>query len=904
MNIEEYISGAALLIGQTPISPFPQTIKKIQENLDILIEKCHQPLKVVLMGASNSGKSTLLNALAGETVSPVDVRETTAVIIRAKYAVSHIAKIHFYDKEEIIGSVTEIFRVLEKHRNDLDFASSCREVEISLPLPALRNLEIVDTPGLGTLTIENQETTKNYIQQSDVILWTLHASYINNQTIEDEIGEVFDFGKPMICAVTHVDEIHATPEQVTEATEDAFPGYFNKIFPINAYSAYHAVRENNTEGLATSGFQALLEELANNYDNNSEQAQTESLLDSTQSLMIKARDIHTDEIRYWRERHDAYQQIQEDLRDFSRNIENKFTYEFEKWIDTELLQEETTDLLEKINEISFSSKSDKEEEIKKLWERTFSEKTIQTSIANHIKGEEDKLESVWRNEIKDLQNKVLLDYGNLILNKKFNFLPDSENLTIDAELNDSTSTIGMTTAISAVFGGAASAYAAGLGTYAAHLSMAGALGSFMPPVLLAGILVGLIKRLTDIDSLKKKWRKNVENAQYDVRRALRQNILHNYRGNLQTSNSAYATAIEKDFLTQAFGLEHIDEVDDRINAIDDYRQSLEAYMDEAPSYGDIIDHLHKRMEELLQANNDLTDLGTEGSIIESLKQMKIKMREIDKAKLHLEQELDKKENALADKEKELDVEKKQSLASKDNFAKLSRKLERNEKEKKLLEQERRTLKENYEKAQLNLQNLEDKYEQLKGTLSTIQKKASALKTLGINLDTSDALDKLETTINDVTDSLIKAEASNYKKEYERFKCQYPHYDENTLKDLATGHLLRKQFLQFKNEPHIDFSPALLPALVMIERILRDYYMKCHFIKNANKCPWANICNHVKNHEYHWRQGFGEELLALKDVRNQAVHTGNIDYPTYESSYKRIVTDNNSIINFIYFVVTS
>ena len=53
----------------------------------------------------------------------------------------------------------------------------------------------------------------------------------------------------------------------------------------------------------------------------------------------------------------------------------------------------------------------------------------------------------------------------------------------------------MMTAVAA--GGALSVYAAVLGPAAAHVSLAGALGAFMPPLMLAGAAVGALKIFTE-----------------------------------------------------------------------------------------------------------------------------------------------------------------------------------------------------------------------------------------------------------------------------------------------------------------------------------------------------------------------------------------------------------------------
>ena len=224
-----------------------------------------------------------------------------------------------------------------------------------------------------------------------------------------------------------------------------------------------------------------------------------------------------------------------------------------------------------------------------------------------------------------MQKNVQLKYKDLFLDDKNFVFPDASNLTIDSPLEGSVTTIGKTTVASALFGGAASAYAAGLGTYAAHLSMAGALGSFMPPVLVAGVLAGFIKRAIDIKSIQKKWRNNVEDALEDVRRKIRRNIVNGYRGSLQKTNRFFCLAIEQKFLQNAFGLKEIGEVDDRIRAIENHREKLETYMDNAPTYGDVIKSLQSRLNDLIEANDRLAHLADKGKLLSSYNEMTINM---------------------------------------------------------------------------------------------------------------------------------------------------------------------------------------------------------------------------------------------------------------------------------------
>lgn len=539
-----------------------------------------------------------------------------------------------------------------------------------------------------------------------------------------------------------------------------------------------------------------------------------------------------------------------------------------------------------------------------MWERSFSEDTIKDELIAYLKSNESKINSIWSMEISDLQEKVQMEYGDLMLDKSKLIIPDADHLTVDATLGNTAETIGKTTFVSAVFGGAASAYAAGLGTYAAHLSMAGALGSFMPPVLAAGVLVGAVKRYFDVKSLQKKWKSHVEDAVEEIRRKIRRNVTNGYRGSLQKTNKFFCEEIEQKFLSSGFGLKKIDEVDERIQAIETHRENLETYMDNAPSYGDVIKSLQDRLNDLLNANKELKELAGEGQVFSAFEKMQDQMVMIKKEKKHLEQELDKKEKELVMKKEELEKEKQTSHLSQESIDQLKRKLEHNDRELERVEKNRKELAENYENSQRNLNELQKQCSQLKGALEQMQEKFSRFKASGFDLEAPDAMEKLETSMHEVTDSFIENEKNSFQKQMDVFQKQYPRYDKKTINDLATGELLRKQFHYFKETPSVDFSPALLPALVMLERVMRQYYVKKGYLHHkAADCPWANICNDVKDKEYCWRPGFGDELLGLKSVRNQAVHKGNIDYETYEDSYGKIVSDPDSVIRFIYDIVT-
>ena len=159
---EEFIKAGQLLLKQSPLrkqenSMFVdasrvRALAQMEGEWIELAEKCQQPLHVVMMGQVKSGKSTLLNALIGREVSPMNVTEATACVMEFSYATAENAEIVRKDGRAIRGVSSEIFDILTKNQNDQQFFNECEVVKIQMPLPKLKDFYLVDTPGLATMT--------------------------------------------------------------------------------------------------------------------------------------------------------------------------------------------------------------------------------------------------------------------------------------------------------------------------------------------------------------------------------------------------------------------------------------------------------------------------------------------------------------------------------------------------------------------------------------------------------------------------------------------------------------------------------------------------------------------------------------------------------------------------------
>ena len=126
----------------------PQVSPATAAGLGEVLRRLSAPLQVAVAGRIKSGKSTLVNALIGRRVAPTDVGECTRLVTRFQYGTVDRIEVVFTDgRKQVLpfeanGSIPPDLGV------DVDAVS---HIEAYLTNAVLRDLTVIDTPGLGSL---------------------------------------------------------------------------------------------------------------------------------------------------------------------------------------------------------------------------------------------------------------------------------------------------------------------------------------------------------------------------------------------------------------------------------------------------------------------------------------------------------------------------------------------------------------------------------------------------------------------------------------------------------------------------------------------------------------------------------------------------------------------------------
>jgi small GTP-binding protein len=203
-----------------------------QRALDRSIEQLDELFLLVIVGEFNSGKSAFINALAGSRIVAEGVTPTTAQI-----------------------NVLQYGDTIERHVRE-----SALHV-ITAPVPLLRDIHIVDTPGTNAVIREHERITSEFVPRSDLVLFVTSADRPFTETERAFMEQVRGWGKKVVVVVNKIDILDGQAEidQVlgfVSGSARELLGFSPEVFPVSARLALKA-KQGEPAMWTASRFEAL-----------------------------------------------------------------------------------------------------------------------------------------------------------------------------------------------------------------------------------------------------------------------------------------------------------------------------------------------------------------------------------------------------------------------------------------------------------------------------------------------------------------------------------------------------------------------------------------------------------------------------------------------------------------------
>lgn len=245
-------------------------------------EQVSRPLLVMIMGEFKTGKSTFINAILEEEILKSDVTPATAVVSMISYGEDRKVLAHFKDGNTREYSYEELKNITaEGDDSKKDLRNNIKYVELFLPKEILRNITIIDTPGLN---VDNQlhiQATKEFMNEADMVFWVFAYGKAASRTEIAAISELSKRLKPIaiINRIDEIDEEEESLEEVIEEIKKRLKGHVDDIIGVSSYLAKKGILENDQEALSQSRWINFTNKLEKEVLHKSESLKIESILD-------------------------------------------------------------------------------------------------------------------------------------------------------------------------------------------------------------------------------------------------------------------------------------------------------------------------------------------------------------------------------------------------------------------------------------------------------------------------------------------------------------------------------------------------------------------------------------------------------------------------------------------------
>lgn len=206
----------------------------------------NQYLDVAVLGEFKAGKSSFLNSFLERQLLPTGNIPVTSVITRIKYGREEKAEAFFKDGAHKQVPASDIDKYISESCNPGN-EKNVALVDIELPsLNVIKELRLVDTPGIGSVWKHNTETTKDWFPETGCVLFVISAEKPVSENELDLLKEIYSYSTEIIVILTKTDlfskeQIEEVEAFIVQVLSEAFP----ESFPVIRYSAVADTAQHN-----------------------------------------------------------------------------------------------------------------------------------------------------------------------------------------------------------------------------------------------------------------------------------------------------------------------------------------------------------------------------------------------------------------------------------------------------------------------------------------------------------------------------------------------------------------------------------------------------------------------------------------------------------------------------------
>ena len=159
--------------------------------------------RVVICGEFKAGKSTLVNALVGQEVAAMDVREMTPCVSVIHPGAALTCRVTTLQGGDVTLPIADFLAACKSRSTHSQFPHGIAQVSIAADssLPFV----LVDTPGTGSTTLDNELQQVAALESADLLLWTIDLNSLGALRDFVVVEEAQRLGMPIWVALNQCD---------------------------------------------------------------------------------------------------------------------------------------------------------------------------------------------------------------------------------------------------------------------------------------------------------------------------------------------------------------------------------------------------------------------------------------------------------------------------------------------------------------------------------------------------------------------------------------------------------------------------------------------------------------------------------------------------------------------------
>lgn len=171
------------------------SMEKTQKGMRFISEY-EQSFNVAVFGKVKAGKSYLGNFIMGNSIRDLGIKTSYDKLERPKVIVYDRGKVNTQEK---------LAELSEEGRDG--FRVDPNEATSAIQLFKLGGLTWFDTPGIGSITSENEMLAKDYVDNADLVVYTSNSDAAGTRQDFMEMKELYEKGKAFLLLLTQSDSV-------------------------------------------------------------------------------------------------------------------------------------------------------------------------------------------------------------------------------------------------------------------------------------------------------------------------------------------------------------------------------------------------------------------------------------------------------------------------------------------------------------------------------------------------------------------------------------------------------------------------------------------------------------------------------------------------------------------------